>query len=162
MLFALSIMLSIVPTFGRVALELVWWTWYYKFWWVLWEVYLIALCSLKVFIACFVLCECLFILDAYTCEHASSVFSPIEKFQVYLDIITLVGMWIEPFKYIMQPHKNIERGWGEANVKHDWCKEDKLQSSIHCFNVSPNRRRDLECGVCNPLQVKWWQCQVFV
>jgi hypothetical protein len=90
------------------------------------------------------------------------VFSPIEKFQVYFDIITLVGMWIEPFKYIMQPHKNIERGWGEANMKHDWCKEDKLQSSIHCFNVSPNRRRDLECGVCNPLQVKCWQCQVFV
>ncbi len=59
---------------------------------MLWEVYLIALCALKVLIACFVLCECLFILDACACEHASSVFSPIEKFQVYLDIITLVGM----------------------------------------------------------------------
>jgi hypothetical protein len=35
-------------------------------------------------------------------------FSPIEKLQVYLDIKALVGMWIEPFKYIMQPHKNIE------------------------------------------------------
>ncbi len=80
-------------------------------------------------------------------------FSPIEKISGLFGHNNFGGHVNWTIQIPLCSHIKILKGdgWGEANMKHDWCtKEDKLQSSIHCFNVSPNRRRVLECGVCNP------------